>query len=1007
MNKLFFLPRGKIMIFTWFFLVLCLNGFTVTNVHCSVDEAEVVQAFSLISGAFQSGKYETVIAECRIFLKQFSRHPKAVNVQYIWADALFMQQKYPDASDMFKRFYMEHNRPLHANLIVSARLRMGECAFNLQKYLNAIDHFEWVAKSKNKVLRAEAILGIAYCRMIRKEYKEAEQSFLKLLQSFPGYQDLPRAVVPLGLIYLEQGDINKALEFFSRNLQDVSCLYYRGVCHRLLNRIITSAQHFKEVLDADVEKIWSDKAMYQMGEAYFISQEFPLAYNSFKKVYSTMLASPLRPYALFRMGCVNYQIGQYEQAAFNWSQLVKEYPQNLSGPASQYLLAELSLRQGELGKAIANFSQLQGIDEYSMDARYKIIWSLAVQGQYDSVISKANQFIKDYEWGELHAKVTLLKGLSQHLMKNHDEAILTYQSLIDRYPESIYFEKGLYLMTVALFQVNRYAEIVTHIYQLLKVAPSSPSEWQAGTFYWIGEAYYNIGQYEMARQLFEMVEKNYRSSTYIPYVLLGMAACYAQTGDEDKSIELQARAMEMAQEMENPDVNKSALIDTADVLFNKREYEKATTYYRDFVDNNPKDPRAEKALYQLGLSLYRLEYFSEAIKKWTYLANHYSASKYAPEAIFQTGRTHFGLGQYTEALQTFQKLMDIHPQSGLAREAMLQLGQCYYNGGNIDQAIIQYRAYLEKYPQDEKAQEVTELLQMCYYKQGKTAKELKELTAQFPTSKFSADIFWELGAESYNRKEYNRALDYFERIILDFPNSSQAKQAFYYKADTYFMMGDYRPAISNFKNFILNYSEDALVSQSRFKLAVSYFSLKDYLQAAVAFNDFLEIHPNDPKARDAALNIPLCYRKSSQPYQAIETYNNFLIRNQNDEKTPFVLLQIGQLYEEVEDYQKAIDAYNKIPNNVAEIFEALYSIGRSYRKLKAPADEQKTYERLMHFTPKNNQFRLAGLVLLAELYEQSGFIQQAVDVYKDIASYSANKEWRTIAQEKINYLQGQ
>lgn len=1005
-NKQFFLPRGKTIWFLWFFLVLSLGFLGIRKPYAAVDGAEAEQIFSLAAGAFNSGKYESCIAECRIFLQQYPRSRHAVKIKYIRAEALFMQEKFPEAAGAFKKFIIGNNRPANANLIISARYRLGECNFNLGKYLKAIDHFEWAAQSKNATLRGEALLGIAYCHLARKEYDKAEMFFLKLLQSYPGYQDLPRVIVPLGLIYMQDEQIQKATDLFSRNPEDVACLYYRGVCKRFLNRVITAAQLLKEVVSRDTEKEWSDKAMYQMGEAYFQSKEFPLAYDSFKKVYSTMLASSLRPHALFRMGCVNFQLGKFEQAAFNWSQLVKEYPENLSGPASQYLLAELSLHQNELGNAIRNFSPLQGIDEYKMDAQYKIIWCMAVQGQYDAVISKAALFLKEFEWGELHAKVMLLKGLSQHLMKKQEEALTTYQVLLDRFPDSVYYEKGLYLMTIAYFELKRYAEIVTHIYQSLKMAPTSPSQWQAGTYYWIAESYYNIGQFELARQVYEMVYNNFRNSELIPHVLLGIAACYARTGEYDRSIEFQAKAMEVSQEMENPDVKKSAVLDTADVLFNKRAYEKAVNYYDEFARKNPKDPRAEKALFQQGTALYRLEYFTEAIKKWTYLANHYRESTYAPQAIFQTGRTYFGLGRYQAALRSFQKLLDIYPQSGLAREGLLQLGQTYFNAGNINQAIVKYRTYLEKYPQDERSQEVTELLQMCYYKQGKTAKELKELTAQFPQSKFSADIFWELGAESYNRKEYDKALDYFERVILDFPDTTQARQAFFYKADTYFMKGDYRPAITNFKNFILSYPEEAVVTQARFKLAVSYFNLKDYLQAAVAFNAFLEVHPDDPKARDAVLNIPLSYQKAAQYYRAIETYNNFLRQYPKDEKLSYVKLQIGQLYEEVEDYQKAVEVYSTIQNTRKEIFEGLYSVARCYRKLKAPAEEQKAYERLKRFSPKNNQFRLAGLVLLGEMYEQSGFVQKAVEVYQDILSHSAKKEWRDIAQDKVNYLKG-
>jgi TolA-binding protein len=962
--------------------------------------------FVVVSEAFQLGKYESAIAESRNFLRQFPRHQKAASAQYIKAESFYLQKRWPEASAEFKEFIDTNRGSENANLIVSARFRMGECLFNLKKYLAALDHFAWVGKSPNDVLRAEALLGSAYCHLARRENAKAESYFVKLLESHTGYAKLPRVIVPLALLYMERGEFQSALTLLERAPGDAACLYYRGVCQRLLNRVIASAVLLKDVVDNDVDRVWTDKALYQMGESYFQSKEYPLAYDSFRRIYKNEFQSPLRPFALFRMGCVDFQNGNFEQAELNWTQLVKEFPQNLSGPAGQYLLAEISLRQGELAKAIPGFSALVTNNDYTMDAQFKVIWSLAVQGQYDVAIAKADRFLKDFEWGELHAKVSLIKGLCQMRMGKPDDAIVTFQFIIDRYPNTAYFDKSLYLMAVTLAQERRYAEVVTHVYTFLKRAPATPTPWQAETYYWVAEAYYNIEQFELARETYELITKNYRSSPLVPGAMLGMAASLSRLGRYDEAADMQVRARDLSSELGLADAKKTGLLDSADVFFNKREYERASSFYEEFITKYPDDSRTERALYQAGLSLYRQEYFTDAIAKWNTLLARFKTSRYAPDALFQSGRTFFGLGQYSQAYQSFRKLTELYPESPLAKEAMLQMGQCFYNAGDIPRAIDQYNAYMKKYPEDEKSNEVQELLQMAYYKQGKKEGDMKGLVTAFPQSKFTADIYWELGAEAYNRKDYDRALDYFERLILDFPNSSQAMQAFYYKADSNFLKGNYTAAVNTFKNFIANYPQDALSMDSRFKLAVSYFSLKDYGQAGIAFNDFQEAHPSDPKARDAALNIPVCYTKANRPFQAIDAYNAFLRRYPNDEKTSYVQMQIGQLYESAEDYMKAVETYKKVPMDEQDVFEATFNMGRCYEKLKAPTEQKKAYETLRRLSPKDNTFRLAGLALLGEIYEREGEIAQAIAIYSDIASFSGNAEWRAIAQQKVKELKG-
>ncbi len=975
------------------------------TVGAAMVNPEAERFFAILAGSFQSGNYESVISESKSFQNQFPKDLKAAAVHYLRAEALFRQGRFNEASAEFKDFIGDHGGR-NENMAISARLRMGECLFNLKKYLAAMDHFEMVEKSKNAGLRAEALLGLAYSALVRGEHAKAEIHLLKLLQAKPGYSHLPPVTIPLALIHMERGQFQDAIALLERAPDDPGSQYYRGVCQRLTHRVIASVQILKELVDNDTKRQWSDKALYQMGEAFFQSKEYPLAHNSFQRLFTKELQSPLRPFALFRMGCVNFQNGSFEAAGQNWSRLMKEFPENISGPAAQYLLAEIVLRQNQLGNAIAGFGGLVSLDDYSMDAQYKVIWSLAVQGQHDMAIARADRFLKEFEWGDLHAKVMLLKGISQQSMKLTDAAVTTYQAILDRFPNTPYYEKALYLLAVSLVQNHRYAEVVTLVYGILKSAPASPTRWQAETYYWVAESYFNIGQFELAKQTYEFITKNFRQTDLLPGATLGVAASLARMGLHDQARDMQAKALDLSQDMNKPGVKRTAMLDSADVLFNQRQYEKAAGYYEEFAVKYPEDTRADRALHQAGVALYRLEFFTEALKKWDQLITRYPSSRLAPEATFQIARTHFGLGQYDKSFSAFQKVVEVYPEFPLAKEALLTMGQCHYNVGDIPRAVDQYRAFMTKYPNDERTAEVEDLLQMAFYKQGRSGGDLKQLAAQFPQSKFTSDIYWELGAEAFNQKNYDRALDYFQRLILDFPNSSQMLQAFYYKADSYFLKGEYKSAVENFKNFLVNYSQDPLAKDARFKLGVAYFSLQDFSEAAVAFHDFIQSHPEDPKARDAALNIPVCYAKAGKPFQGVATYEDFLRRFPGDPKTAYAFLQIGQMYEDGEDYLKAADAYRKVPGDQPEIFEALFSVGRCYKKLRAPMEERGAYEALRGMIPRDNKFRLAGLVLLAEGFEQDGNLESAVAIYQDILSNSANPDWRAIAQKKIKALKG-
>ncbi|HNF58452.1 MAG TPA: tetratricopeptide repeat protein, partial [Elusimicrobiota bacterium] len=147
--------------------------------------------FAVLSGTFQSGQYESAVAGCDTFLKQFPRDPKAAAVKYLKAESFFRQSRFNEAAGEFKEFIGAYGSS-QENLAISARLRLGECHYNLKKFLTALDHFAWVEKSKNATLRAESLLGSAHCFLVRGEHGKAEIYLLKLLQSNAGYANLPQ-----------------------------------------------------------------------------------------------------------------------------------------------------------------------------------------------------------------------------------------------------------------------------------------------------------------------------------------------------------------------------------------------------------------------------------------------------------------------------------------------------------------------------------------------------------------------------------------------------------------------------------------------------------------------------------------------------------------------------------------------------------------------------------------------------------------------------------------------
>jgi len=64
------------------------------------------------------------------------------------------------------------------------------------------------------------------------------------------------------------------------------------------------------------------------------------------------------------------------------------------------------------------------------------------------------------------------------------------------------------------------------------------------------------------------------------------------------------------------------------------------------------------------------------------------------------------------------------------------------------------------------------------------------------------------------------------------------------------------------------------------------------------------------------------------------------------------------------------------------------------------------YRRLLEMGPRDNEFRIAGLIELAKMIEAKGSTQGLAAIYQDIASSSKNPDIQNLGRQKLQELKG-
>lgn len=173
-----------------------------------------------------------------------------------------------------------------------------------------------------------------------------------------------------------------------------------------------------------------------------------------------------------------------------------------------------------------------------------------------------------------------------------------------------------------------------------------------------------------------------------------------------------------------------AQLKIADAYFEDGRYDEALSYYRDFGDLHPQNPKVPYTVLRSALCHYKQirsidrdqTSTREALKYLELLSTRYpyDAETRKGEVILQQLRTQLAdnmmeVGdfylkrtQYQSAAMRYRTVLDDYPGLGLDAESLFKLGICYEHMKRIDEALRLYHVVLENFSTSNMAEKAAE-----------------------------------------------------------------------------------------------------------------------------------------------------------------------------------------------------------------------------------------------------------------------------------------------------------
>ncbi len=746
-----------------------------------------------------------------------------------------------------------------------ALFRIGECYYNTGNYKKALSIFYNInSESRDNYLYSESVYAIIACHIALENWDEAERSLSSLTSDYPGYKDSDKTKVTKAIIAFGQEHYQEVIELL-KDIETQEALFYKAKAYFFTNDPRNSLAAFKKITGEYPESDLARYSFYYMGDVLFFSGNYSGALYKYVEFLEKYPYSELKEYASYKLAVCYYNEDNYLKTVECLKPILNSRDIFLAAH-SNFLYGKCLKKLGRGEEALNTFTKIvSNFPELKVASLANIEMGQVFLGMGDTVQARVvyQQMSSKYSSGETIGLGDYLAGGLAFTEGNY-LTTKKHLSKILRY----YWGSDITCPTVALLlrtynKTKDYSLTVALGEALLsKDACEKNNIWNGRAMFDLAEAYYQTGQYENAKRLFQEIISDYQYSD--PELLAASQASYGWCLLHENRLDItedQFTKVMSAYSMDTTSLMNS-FFGNGITLFNKGEYEKALNFFESISKFPEEHPLKPRGIFYTGKAYYNLEYYRQAIESWERILQSYPNSSIAPDAAYEIGITYFQALKYEMAAPYFKMVIDEYPNSPLVPQAMIALGNNYYNGEDYERAIDAFSKFVSVYPGDSLIDEVEQSLSSAYYMAGqKNPNILKDFIEQFPSDPKAALSQFNLAVRFYEEEDKDKALETFRKVVIDFPDAEYAEDAQVNIIKIYDEKKDYENLVGEANLFLDYFPESERVPLALFYGGSGYFYLGNYGKAIEAFKKILNDYPNSEYVSTATHNINQCYKR--------------------------------------------------------------------------------------------------------------------------------------------------
>ena len=500
------------------------------------------------------------------------------------------------------------------------------------------------------------------------------------------------------------------------------------------------------------------------------------------------------------------------------------------------------------------------------------------------------------------------QALNQIARREWGQAILQFEEYLKAMPNPKFIHIAYYKIAQAYYQQQKFPE-ARDFFDRARALDSRYVQEDPMLLFHMGETYYENADYDVAREIFQLLLDRYPDADFSKFVALRLGDFLRDEGKEDEAIAAYSNAIR-SYSLEIALMGKLRIANIQAERPYSDEYRQALRTYDEIITLYPDSPQVEEAKLRKGLTLTLYGAYREAIAALEGFMEEYPQSVYVRRNIIQENIDENLKGLVDRAYQRQDDLGVVTIYRDYQAKYLLnfrfdttlfQVAHAHQKLGFHNEAMDLYR-FLESRVEGPmlellQLQAAETLIQADDFQQARD--QLARFLQRYPDSVYDADVRKKLADVYKQAKEFESAALVYEQAIekyeqdIDLLQAEVVPELYYELGLMYEEMGRYTEAAEAFQKSIATYNHPLIepdvpsyVVQSHFRAAEMLYKVRNDERALAQYEQAIVTYTNWPDEQVqeqinwARYQTGVLHKDMGQLQQALEIFGDLM------EKTP-------------------------------------------------------------------------------------------------------------------------